>query len=312
MTDPATGEIIEREILEPDSDDAITRTYEEIEYRHRLCGDAYPFEVEYDDRGNLYSGYYRIMRKFEHEVRRNEPYIFYLLGLLETGIRDGLVSVQRSDTTHHELGRLFQIAACLAMGGYLRGDVVWFGFPRPERDAFLPALKRAFLRIGSHKVLEKAPAGYPQHLKDAGVDILGWLDFADGRGSRMLVFGQVASGYDWSHKTLLGCLPKFCNWFMPPPPAHIKPALLIPFPIHHQLEESSEEAWTDQAEGAVLYQASDFGVIFDRFRVARFAARACAFPEEERARIDGFGEVAGLIEWLNGILRELREEEGAT
>jgi hypothetical protein len=190
MTDPATGEIIEREILEPDSDDAISRTYEEIEYRYRLCGDAYPFEVEYDDGGNVYGGYYRLKRKFESEVKATDPYIFYLLGLLETGIRDGLVSVQRPATTHYELGRLFQIAACLAMGGYLRGDIVWFGFPRLERDAFLPALTRAFQRIGSHKVLEKVPPGYPQHLKDAGVDILGWLDFADGRGSECLFSGK--------------------------------------------------------------------------------------------------------------------------
>ena len=149
-------------------------------------------------------------------------------------------------------------------------------------------------------------------MKDAGVDILAWLDFADGRGSRVLVLAQVASGYDWSHKTLLGYLKKLCNWFMPPGPAHMKPALIIPFPIHHQIEENSEYPWTDEAEGSILYLASDFGVIFDRFRVARFAARACTFAGEDRARIDGFEELDELVTWLNDIMRELRESEATS
>ena len=94
------------------------------------------------------SGFYRIKRKFNHEVGTDDAYIFYVLGLLETGIRDGVVAVQQPKTTNPKLGRLFQIAGCLVLGGYLRGDVIWFGFPRPARDAFLPALQRAFKRFG--------------------------------------------------------------------------------------------------------------------------------------------------------------------
>ena len=306
--DAETGEPLEREILESYSVLQIDRLYEELTYRHRLCGPSYPFEVQYDE-GAVYSGTFGLRSVFEgpQDLKR----VFYVLCLLETGLRDQIISVRDVNTTHHNLGLLFQVASCLALGGYLRGETVWFGFPRPEKTAFLPALQRAFERYGAHKVLDRIPPGYPAHLKDGGIDILAWIDFGDGRGARTIVFGQVASGDDWTGKTLLGFVPKFINWFDPPAPAHAKPAILIPFPIHHRLEEKPDTVWEDEAAGSMLYESSDFGVIFDRFRVARFAAKAFELSAEERNRIDGFNQLNMIETWVSEIIGELKPSEAA-
>jgi hypothetical protein len=167
------------------------------------------------------------------------------------------------------------------------------------------------VRFGSHKVVEQIPPGYPAALKDGGIDIIAWLDFADGRGARTVLFAQVASGYDWEGKTLNGFMPKFMNWFLPPVPAHVKPALLIPFPIYHNLADDDKNPWEERANGQLLYQSSDFGVIFDRFRVARCAASTMDMSEVDRARIDGFDKLDSIADWLSALIGELKEKKAA-
>lgn len=309
-TDPVTGEPIEKEIIEEKSDSLLERVHEELVYRQSLCDEAYPFEIEYDSGGASLSGGFRLRSRLG-EISHENQYVFYVLALLETGLRDQIIAVEDVNTSNHRLGLLFQIASCLAVGGYLSGPTVWFGFPRPDKTAFLPALKGAMERFGAHEVVSQVPAGFPTALKDGGIDIIAWVEFGDGRGARTVIFGQVASGYDWEHKTLLGFMGKFVNWFIPPAPAHVKPALLIPFPIHHQMEESEKFSWEVQARGNLLYHSSDFGVIFDRFRVARFAAKAMALPPEKRDAIDGGAQITNITDWVTEILAELKEKKAA-
>lgn len=304
--DSATGETLEAEILETNTSVQLERLHDELAYRSSLCEETYPFTIEYADAGG-FGGSFSIRSVFKGE----QKYAFYVLGLLETGIRDKVVALRDVNASHHTLGKLFQVASCLAVGGYLRGETVWFGFPRPSHDDFLPALRSAFARFGTYQVLDHVPPGFPTSLKDAGIDIIAWLDFGDQRGARMMLYGQVASGYDWEYKTLQGHMLRFRNWFQPPAPEHVKSALLIPFPIHHQLDEPANSSWQQSALNHLHYQASDFGVIFDRFRVAKFAARSLSLSEEERNRIDGFDAVEEVSSWIDNVLRELAQSEAA-
>ena len=307
--DPVTGEALEKEILEDKASELLEKVHEELVYRQKLCGEAYPFQIEYDEVATFGGGFK--LKSRLGDVAVDNGYIFYVLALLETALRDQVITVADVNTSNHRLGLLFQTASCLAVGGYMNGPTIWFGFPRPDKTAFLPALKAAMERYGAHKVVSSIPPGFPAALKDGGIDIIAWLDFGDGRGARTVVFGQVASGYDWEGKTLLGFLPKFMNWFLPPQPAHVKPALLIPFPMHHQLEEDEQVAWEEQANGFLLYQSSDFGVIFDRFRVAKFAAKAIGMTTEQKSQIDGIDGLADVTDWLNALLSELKEKKAA-
>ncbi|TIR28757.1 MAG: hypothetical protein E5X07_15940 [Mesorhizobium sp.] len=310
LTDPVTGEALEAEILDEKTDKLVEQVYEEITLRIKLCGDAYPFELHYPEEGAVFSGQFTL-RSRAGAITADNHFVFYILALLETGLRDQIIAVADVNTSNHRLGLLFQIASCLAVGGYLRGHSVWFGFPRPEKTAFLPALRSAMTRFGSHKVVEAIPPGFPAALKDGGIDIIAWLDFYDGRGARSVLFAQVASGYDWEGKTLQGFLPKFMNWFMPPAPAPVKPALLIPFPFHHDIADDDDAPWAERANGWLLYQSSDFGVIFDRFRVARCAAVAMAMSPEDRARIDGADQVGAIADWLSELVDEIKEKKAA-
>jgi hypothetical protein len=284
--------------------------HEELQYRSKLCGASYPFVLGYEEGNATFAGAFRLSSRFaEFDVSKH--HIFYVLCLLETGIRDKIIAANNVSITHHRLGLLFQVASCLALGCYLRGETIWFGFPRTDHSAFLPALKNAFQRYGSHTILNTIPPGFPPDLQDGGIDIIAWIDFGDGRGSKTIVFGQAASGYDWSKKTLLGFMAKFANWFEPPAPAHVKPAILIPFPIHHHLEEKQDRIWEDEASGTMLYHSSDFGVIFDRFRVATFAGKAFDLPSDTKSKIDGFDQLESVKIWVSDLLMELRSSESA-
>ena len=308
--DSVTGEALETEIIESKADGEIERLYKELQYRSDLCGQNYPFSVIGDEGEKSFAGAFRVVSHF-NEPSAGNKYTFYILGLLETGVRDKIVSPKNIVTTHHHLGLLFQVASCLALGCYLRGDTVWFGFPRPDHTSFLPALTKAFARYGCHTIPSSVPPGFPTNLKDAGIDIIAWINFGDSRGASTIVCGQVASGNDWSTKTLLGFMAKFANWFTPPALAHLTPAILIPFPIHHSLEENKEKVWEDEANGKMLYDSSEFGVIFDRFRIAKFAAAAFDLPEEVKSKIDGFDQIEMVTAWIAEILSELQLGEAA-
>lgn len=304
IIDPSTGEALDLEILDDGAEQVLANVCEELSYRASLCDACYPFTLTFPEGESGLGGSFRVTCHVK-DIAEIGAHTFYVLCLLETGVRDNLVAPDAATITSHRLGLLFQIVSCLAMGGYLKGDVVWFGFPRPDHAAFLPALTAAFKRFGAYEVLDRVPPGYPADLKDAGIDIIGWIDFGDARGAKNIVFGQAASGYDWSRKTLLGYMAKLQNWFFPPPPAHPRPALLIPMPIYHEQSET-DEFWQIQANGVMLYQAMDFGIIFDRFRVAKFAFHALSFGEIERGRIDGFSELHQITEWISELISELR------
>lgn len=310
LADPITGEPLEAEILDERPERVVDNVHDEICLRRKLSGNAYPFQLEYPDGAAAFSGSF-LLRYLGGELNEDNPFVFYILGLFETALRDQIIIVNDVNISNHRLGLLFQIASCLAIGGYLRGHTVWFGFPRPAQNAFLPALTAAMARFGSHRVVEAIPPGYPAALKDGGIDIIAWIDFDDERGARNVLFAQVASGYDWEGKTLLGFLPKFMNWFVPPAPAPVKPALLIPFPFHHELADDEAASWEDRANGWLLYQSSDFGVIFDRFRVARCAAAAMAMDEGDRARIDGADQIGAISDWLTELISEIKEKRAA-
>lgn len=153
---------------------------EVLGYRARACGvdDAYPFVVTSEGIQRRDSG--------------SPAYAFQLLVSL------GSVDAHHDGTTVY---KLFEELSAEAAGRYL-GDsqtTVVFGWPRVRlptgfRDAVTALVRR--LREGEAC---KTRDGLDQS-KDDGLDIVAWREFPDRRASKLILFGQCATGRRWREK----------------------------------------------------------------------------------------------------------------
>jgi hypothetical protein len=132
-----------------------------------------------------------------------------------------------------------------------------FGFPRRigAKD-FVGAIEELCLqKIGEGTPDKKFPAA--NIMKDAGLDIVTWRPFPDRRTSKLIAFGQCATGGNWwgkRHELQPG---NWCRTWM------LKTPHVIPIKMFFVPHAVSNDEWAELG-----YQA---GIIFDRFRIAHFA-----------------------------------------
>jgi hypothetical protein len=217
-----------------------------------------------------------------------------------------------------KIGRLFQICSCLAVAGYLDGEIVSFGAPRATGDAFHPALRKVWERHGTYQAIEKIPHGFDSHLQDGGLDIICWKHFADRFASTLLLFVQVASGIHWKGKSIIPDIKQIDQWMAPPRFEHSVPALAIPMPLWCDLEEQlshmhcAGSGFYDGVRCHFAYREPKYGVIFDRGRIACLAPGGLTRARLEPGRIDGaclLGDVEGWIDKMITGLQAARVSE---
>ena len=123
----------EPEVTERAADDLEYRAMEELEFRVKMVGTAYPFElVAKDSRGRAFI----LLRKATWETAETGELI-YVFCLLDSGIRDGLLSSAGSDKELvKKIGNIFQICSCIAVGGYTNAEVVSLDSPGREARGF--------------------------------------------------------------------------------------------------------------------------------------------------------------------------------
>jgi hypothetical protein len=97
-------------------------------------------------------------------------------------------------------------------------------------------------------------------MKDAGLDIVAWKPFPDHRCSKLIAFGQCATGQNWREKQDELQPPDWCRKWLRKTP-QILPAKM--FFVPHTIGDAE---WT-----ALGYSA---GIVFDRLRVAHFAEKS--------------------------------------
>lgn len=230
-------------LVEIDDDDAIERTtldtFEELEQRFQASGEAYPFDLS--NQGVV---------KLKSNLEEFPVYIFCLcLSYLGSDARDSLLNPRK----------LFEDVSCWAAKGYLQGKTVGFGSPRADlSSSFGEAVTELCGRIGEGK-------GHREHRRlrpqDDALDLIAWKDFSDGRPSKLIMFGQCASGRNWENK--LGELnPRaFCGEWMQD--SLISPEPIRSFFIPHRVDRDRWE-----------FNARKAGIFFDRCRIAFWASQA--------------------------------------
>lgn len=214
-------------------EEKIIEVFDELDQRSKAALEAYPFELSY--RGVL---------QLKSDNWQNFPVYIFCLCLSYFG------------TDHNEPRKLFEQVSCLAAKSYLQGSAVGFGFPRTELPSSFPeAVTEICNLIGEGGAYNNQPS---LNRKDAKLDLVAWKDFSDKSPSKLLMFGQCASGWDWEGK-LEELQPRtfWDNWIQYP---HVSPEPVRSFFIPHRVERNKWEL-----------VARSSGVLFDRCRVAFWA-----------------------------------------
>lgn len=312
--DPDADDSGEHEVTERAADDLIERVSEEIAFRIRTVGSAYPFEL--NQQGAL--GTAQVLRRSGSWFQAATGELVYTFCLLDSAMRDHLIDVppdQKAFITR--IGNIFQICSCIAVGGYTGAEVVSFGFPRATGDAFLPALQSAWQRYGSYSIRPDIPHGFDTKLKDGGVDIIAWRSFNDGHAATFLMFVQVASGLGWKDKPVASDVKAIRQWFVDERFEHFLPALCIPFPLWFDLDEPPKNAVGDSlpyAEGVsrrFAVREAMFGVIFDRGRMALSSSTVLSLPGGPPTTIDGADRIGEVGAWVDEVITEITERRAA-
>lgn len=174
-----------------------------------------------------------------------------------------------------DAAKLFEDVCAHAVAAYLGcpespSEKHVFGFPRRIGPAdFVTAVRD----LCEDKLREGEPDGKVPDIhtmKDAGLDIVAWLPFPDKRSSKLIAFGQCATGKHWRRK-INELQP--VSWYQTWLTKHPK---FIPIKIFFVPHAVTVADWEKLG-----YHT---GIVFDRFRIAHFAENAV--PAELREELE--------------------------
>ena len=296
--DDVTGEELETEILEDDRAQRADEVLAEIDHRSQTLGVDYPFAIE------ATRMQWRISAaSASDDDRIKAARACYLFCLLISAIRDNRINGSTVAALRHSMANHFQAIATAAAAGILNGQAISFGSPRPSGLGFRPALADASEQMRLGKPLDSVPLWSNGQEKDAGIDVIAWRDFRDGRPAKLVMLGQVASGNDWGEKSVKNDVYRFFDWFSKRPTEHYVPSIFIPFPQHHECLGRQDAAFEEVAFESAWHLERGFGVIVDRLRIVEAAAAQLAAPHDGTG-----GSTLGTMEaWMADALNLARQ-----
>ena len=288
QVDEATGEGLESEILDEKQALFTAQILAEVEYRSDVLGADYPFML------NGTGSQWRILPvpdsvTGQHGAARR----CYVFCLVASALRDDCIRGAGSAELKKGMERLFQAVAVDAAAAIMHGDVISFGWPRPEGSGFKEALAGACRQLGLGKPLQGLPAWSRGQEKDSGIDVIAWREFRDRRPGKLVMLGQVASGRDWLRKSVMNDAYRFFAWFSERPTEHFVPSIFIPFPQHHECSPRPGIPFDEAAEAEGWLRERSLGLVVDRLRIAEVAATRLA---------DAQGTLGQLWNWVRRAL----------
>jgi hypothetical protein len=310
--DSDTGEIVEEEILQMSDETSMTSCAEELQRRLELLGAAYPFELVEETSGSSK----HLLLVYRPIIAMEAAQYTYLLCLILSTIRLDILALDDVDKnerisgkklfSEYRFGYLLQICSSIALGGYLLGDVVSFGYPRPNKTRFLAAHADAWKRFGSYDPVSKIPQGLSPSTKDGGIDLIGWVHFADRLAAKILVFGQVASGFDWIGKPVGPYVKRLKHWFSTAAFTHWTEVLAIPFNITDAGNFIEREGSDDLRSRCLIVEESTFGIVFDRDRLTGSVARYLHWGTTLSLNVDRSNASNEIKDWVQLVAVQAR------
>ena len=261
----------------------------ELQFRIECLSTAYPFH--FND----------TQTEFVFQTDLTEGNYIYLYCLFFSHIKQEDVLVVDPPSSHEDRD-LMQICSTYAAAGITGDSAVSFGFPRPDHSNFLEGLKSTYQDFGEGEVCPTVPPGAPPNEKDARVDIIAWNKSLDGGPGRTYLLGQVASGQNWSDKSIVGEIDPFHNiWFTQKPASTHIAAMFIPFCL-------------DLHKGATLrdmlqYLTYKFGHLYYRYRLPKYAEIGFDLAKndtEKLHRIDRYAEYGKIQIYVDKFLATIK------
>lgn len=248
----------------------------EINTRVASLGDAYPFFLS-DDGEEL-----SIKPK---GARRGLG--FYLSCLIISHFKKSPILNQppTDDDAAKIRKRQFQTLATLAVAGHAQGPAVSFGWPRATGETITEAVGRCCAGAGTGT--PRVPPG-PEaaaKAKDGGMDVIAWRHADNGLPPpAMILFGQAASGHNWSAKSANDELDQFLEgYFLDRPACSMAGITVVPF----RLTETDHKLFGRR-----------HGHILDRLRTPKAALRAIDLVAQHGMAIDETARACSLLLWL--------------
>ncbi len=286
----------EPEILDQDRVRIADDILEEIDYRSTVLDSDYPFKL------SRLGEQWWVCPEINTEGRTEIAHTCYLLCLCISVIRDGRISPDDVVHLNQPMPHRFQAVATAAARKILDGQAIWFGWLRPDSSGFRQALHEVSSKMCLRGNSGTPPYGASGQEKDAGIDIVAWRDFRDGWPARPVILGQVASGRNWTTKSVKYDPNRFLNWFSPKPFEHFIPSLFIPFPLHHECTTGEGKPFEDAAYENAWRLEQSLGLVIDRLRIVELAAAGFESADDE-AQGSRFQDVRT---WVNEALAAVR------
>ena len=205
-----------------DVEDIVTSTVKRIEARQQALGSAYPYEL--DRNGDI------LTCMLDHDSVGQAAYISCLVLSNLRPVSPVLNGspLHPSEAEVKELRKFFQYFATAALGAEIRGNAWSFGFPRSDHSSFLSKLEEIWQIIQDGLVAPQA--GAPTQPKDDRVDVFAARPHPDQLPGFLLAAAQVATGKNWTDKSIKNHLGAFkSRWFGPQPVTDFIPYMIIPF-----------------------------------------------------------------------------------
>lgn len=161
-------------------------------------------------------------------------------------------------------------------------------------------LRQTFTRfgIGTVRTNDDIPDGLPTSLKDGGIDVIAWRNHPDGMPGKLYLIGQCASGLQWREKSVVEYIRQLHgSWFTQRPAEYSTPAMFIPFPFHHDIDERPG-SYLEAVKNRFWHEEPRFGMIFDRLRITHFANACMAFATPHRERVEGTERFDQVVAWV--------------
>ena len=251
------------------------RVENEVDFRKKDCGEAYPFELG-DDAEEL----------MLVENWQDDRFTPYLTCLISTHLsKNSLFDFQVADDLIRRLrNRVFQVLSTFAMAGLASGSAASIGWPRTDKADIITTLQRAEARGAGFRT-RAAPGVYtPPKEKDGGVDVISW-QIDDRPPPILFYFAQVASGHNWPGKPVSTHSKLFERHYMDD--AHrgnVSFATLLPFRV------ADEGQWQNEH---VIH-----GTLLDRTRLPRHAIIGQSLARDG-VQMDEAENMPQVLNWLN-------------
>jgi hypothetical protein len=242
-----------------DLEDKYSTVIDELEKRSAAAPEAYPFVIN------------ETRVEFRGTIDQKLPYIFCLLL--------SYIDWEERGDEKSSPEQTFEELSCVAVREYTGGEVVRFAAPRNDLPAeFDEAVEELCELINEGE-------GYGERDFRAGqdkkLDVVAWKSFPDQMYSKLVVFGQCASGKNWLRKAYELDPVQFCRMYMRElPSSRLIRSLFIPHRI-------TDALWFEVQSGLR-------GLLFERCRIGQLA-----YDREFRGREQA-------LEWAQQMINQLK------